>query len=82
MQDPDLAVLRDDASRMIHLGEHVHAVGLAVAVVVDAAHDPPAAGRAAQRALLIHGDVNRPVRRDGQGHRVAHPAAAPRRGAP
>ncbi len=71
MQDPDLAILGDHAARVFHLREHVHAVGLAVAVVVDAAHDPAAPGRAAERPLLVHGHIDRAVRGHRQGHRVA-----------
>ena len=71
MQDPDLAILGDHAARVFHLRKHVHAVGLAVAVLIDAADDPAAPGRAAERPLLVHRDVNRAVRSDRQGHRVA-----------
>ena len=71
VQDPDFAVLGDQAARVLHLGEHGDVVDLAVAVLVDAAEDLAAAGRAAERTLLIHGDKHLAGRRDRQGYRIA-----------
>ncbi len=71
MQDPDFPVLGDQAPRVLHPGEHVDAIGLAVAVVVDAAKHPAAPRPAAERPLLVHGDKHFAAGRHRQGYRIA-----------
>ena len=55
VQDPERAVLVDQAARMVHLGEDGDLIDLAVAVLIDAAQHLAAAGRSADRPLLIDG---------------------------
>ena len=73
VQDPYLAVLGDQAARVFHFCKCVHAVGLAVAVVVNGAHDAAAPWRAAERSLLVHGHKDRAVGSHRHGHRISHP---------
>ena len=56
VQNPEPAVLIDQAARVVHLGEHRDFIDLAVAVLIDAAQHLAAAGRPADRPLLIDGD--------------------------
>jgi len=77
VQTPRPAVLRDHAARVIHFGKHVHLVGLAVAVLIETAHDPAAAGSAPERPLLIHGHIDRSIKARPTG-RPGTPAWAAR----
>ena len=61
----------DEAAGAVHLGEDVELVGLAVAVVVDAADDPAAAGPGVERAVLVDADEELAGRRRRQAGRVA-----------
>src|SRR5262249_25783245 len=72
MQDPERAVLVDQAAWMVHLGEHGNFIDLAVAVLVDAAQHFAAARRAADRPLLVDGDEQLTRRRRRQRDGIVH----------
>ena len=82
VQDPDLPVLRDHAPRMLHPGEHIHAVGLAVAVRRRCS-GRPGLRRASFRAIPARPrprTPRHPARRTGSPD--SPPSAAPRTGSP
>src|SRR5262249_33810127 len=72
VENPKIAILIDQAARVVHLGEYRDFIDLAVAVFIDAAHNLAAAGRTANRALLIDCDEEHAIRGGGQCYGIVH----------
>jgi CRISPR/Cas system CMR subunit Cmr4 (Cas7 group RAMP superfamily) len=65
-------VVPDQAARVFELHERLDLVGDAIAVAIDAAHDPAAILVLAERTLLVDADEHFAARGRGETRRVVH----------